>query len=161
MGLRFPEQIQGDGFFVTTTFEDWKEYGNIDGMYEGISKSLTFSLSKYSARMIAHVLMPSHIHMILAINGIQLSNFMRDFKKYVAQKLAKECGISAEKIWMSGYDTVVLYSEKVFKEKLEYIHHNPVKAGLVEMAEDWEWSSAGAYLLERDGLIPVWKDWHW
>lgn len=161
MGLRFPTKIHGNCFFITTTFDDRNEYGKIKGMHEGISKSLAFNLSKYSARMIAFVLMPSHLHMILAIDGSQLSNFMRDFKKFVAQKTAKECGISAEKIWVRGYDSVALFSEKVFRQKLEYIHYNPVKAGLVETAEDWEWSSAGAYLLERDGLIPVWKDWSW
>jgi REP element-mobilizing transposase RayT len=93
MGLRFPEQIHGQYFFVTTTFKDWQPLGNIPGMYEALAKSLAFCLDKYGALVLAYVFMPSHIHLILNIDGHHLGSFMRDFKKYIAQKAAKRpCG---------------------------------------------------------------------
>ncbi len=83
---------------------------------------------------------------------------MRDFKKYVAQKVATEFGLSGP-IWMPRYDRVAITSETAFRTKLKYIHQNPVKAGLVDMARDYEWSSASDYEGREDGPVMIWKDW--
>jgi len=50
-------------------------------------------------------------------------------------------------------------TKKVLREKLNYIHHNPVRSGLVLNAEDWQWSSARDYNTDTNGAIPVWKEW--
>ena len=160
MGLRFPDQILGQCFFVTTTFRNREKLGKIKGFYEFIIKSLDFCIKKYDARLPGYVLMPSHIHLLMVIKGEDLSNFMRDFKKYVAQKVVKDLNIKKSGgIWMPRFDRVAVYTESVFRTKLNYIHNNPVKSGLVEEPEDWQWSSAKEYFSEASGLIEVWKDW--
>jgi putative transposase len=56
-------------------------------------------------------------------------------------------------------DRVAIYSQRVLCEKLNYIHHNPVKRGLVRNAEDWRWSSARDYASDTEGVIPICKQW--
>jgi putative transposase len=159
MGLRFPQQRQGDCFFVTTTFSDWNRFGEVEGVYTGICRSLEFCKEKYEALLSGYVLMPSHIHLLIFIDGSKLPDFMRDFKKYVSQKVAKDLRLGVSTVWRPRYDTVAIYSDDVFRTKLEYIHNNPVKSGLVGKPEDWEWSSARAYNTEEKAEIEVWKGW--
>ena len=158
MGLRFPTQVYGQCFFVTSTFKEWCNLGDIDGFYEALADSLIFYTHKYKAHLLSYVLMPSHIHLILAIAGNCLSGFMRDFKKYIAQKVARDMKLGDSGLWMPRFDRVVISSEKVLQTKLQYIHCNPVK-NVVGQPEDWEWSSAADYILDKIGRIPIFKDW--
>jgi len=50
------------------------------------------------------------------------------------------------RFWQSGNHAIELYSEKFVWDKINYIHHNPVKAGFVTKPEDWRFSSASNYL---------------
>jgi putative transposase len=158
MGLRFPSQRHGECFFVTTTFRDWRLLGDLPGLYEDLVESLGFCLDKYAARLAAYALMPSHVHLVVLINGTQLSGMMRDFKKYTGQKIAADLGIKGG-IWMPRYDRVAIWNEEMMRTKLEYVHQNPVKAGLAAEATNWRWSSALDYLTENEGPLPIWKDW--
>ncbi len=159
MGLRFTYQIYGRCFFITSTFKEWRKLGEIDGFYDALADSLIFYSKKYDAQIIGYVFMPSHVHFILLINGTFISNFMRDFKKFIGQKVASELKLGNGGIWMPRYDRVVIYNEDVLLIKLNYIHFNPVKDRLVGRPEDWAWSSARDYILNRKGTIPVFKDW--
>ncbi len=103
--------------------------------------------------------MPTHIHLVLFIEGLKLSAFMRDFKKFIAQKVIRDLKGNASSVWKPTYDRVVIYSDRILRQKLDYIHRNPVKGGLVDNPEDWEWSSARDYASDIEGVIPVWKGW--
>jgi len=159
MGLRFPFQSHGACFFVTSTFKDWRQLGRIEGFFEALAASLRFCLRKYEARLLGYVLMPSHVHLVLLIDGAELSNFMRDFKKYVAQKIAADLNLGKGGLWMPRFDRLVIYSEKALRTKLNYMHFNPVKRQLIGKAEDWKWSSAGDYVLNRKGALPIFRGW--
>jgi len=159
MGLRFPQQKYGTCFFVTTTFKDWARLGNMPGLYLALAESLVFCARKYNALIAGYVLMPTHIHLVIFIEGSRLSAFMRDFKKFIAQKVVKDLKGNSSSVWMPRYDRVAIYSDNVLRGKLDYIHHNPVKSGLVQNAEDWQWSSAADYAADTNGVIPVWKEW--
>jgi putative transposase len=160
MGLRFSEQTNFSGFFITTTFHQWKALGESGGLYQSIADSLNFCIGKYKVRISGYVFMPSHIHLLIFIDGRNLSNFMRDFKKYIAQKIVPALRIKTEKVWMDGFDRVAIETESIFRTKLDYIHYNPVRAGLASSPEDWKWSSAIDYFTNRSGLIPIFRDWH-
>ncbi len=159
MGLRFPHQIYGKCFFITSTFKEWRKLGEIGGFYEALADSLIFYSNKYNTQIIGYVFMPSHVHFILIIDGAVLSNFMRDFKKFIGQKAASDLGLGKGGIWMPRYDRVEIHSEDILLTKLNYIHFNPVKDRLVGKPEDWLWSSAGEYILDRKGVIPIFRDW--
>ena len=157
-GLRFPSQKYGQCFFVTSTYKDWKKLGEVDGFYKKLLKSIEFCNAKYESKLIGYVLMPSHIHLLILIDGNNLGSFMRDFKKYSSQKIAVDLGLLGG-IWMPRYDRVVIESEDILRQKLEYIHSNPVKGGLVKNPQDWKWSSASDYLIDNKSSINIFKGW--
>jgi hypothetical protein len=61
-------------------------------------------------------------------------------------------------LWQEGCHPELIQNEAMMRQKIEYIHHNPVKRGYVDMAEQWRYSSARNYA-GREGLIPVNKAW--
>jgi putative transposase len=181
MGLR-GRSIFGDTgqvFFVTTsTIHHTSVFGLSREYYRILAESLTFVINEHRAKLFGYVFMPSHIHLIVAMpEGESISDLMRDFKKYtstkVRQQLEKE-GRQSElkrlrvnalgkknqvfKLWMDRFDDLVIDQEETMITKLEYIHNNPVKAGLVEEAEEWEFSSARNYS-SGDYPLDVATDW--
>jgi REP element-mobilizing transposase RayT len=103
MGLRFKDQDFGTSFFVTTSFKDRIRFGDIPGVYEQLAESLSHRLKETNSKLAAYTFMPSHVHLFLFIEGKLLAGFMRDLKKYTAQKsLADLC--RTKKIWQYRYD---------------------------------------------------------
>jgi DNA modification methylase len=58
---------------------------------------------------------------------------------------AKRSNVKKYQLWQHDNMPIELYSDKVIKQKFDYIHQNPVKAGLVFNAVDWKYSSASNY----------------
>jgi len=116
--------------------------------------------------------MPTHWHGIIwREGGLDLSGFMRDFKRFTSVQLRKKLaqrnqesefiiskssdGHIRYRIWKERFDVVSITSDHILQVKATYIHNNPVKAGLVETPEEWLYSSAGFYYQERDTGVPV------
>lgn len=114
------------------------------------------------SELIAYVIMPDHLHCILALSeDVALSVFMRDFKKFTSVAIKKflnendECDLIERKLqkhvpphsnrsfklWKDRFDDVAIYSDEVLLAKMNYIKNNPVKAGLVEHPENYLYSS--------------------
>jgi putative transposase len=58
-------------------------------------------------------------------------------------------------VWQARYYGFNLWSRQKLDEKLEYIHLNPVRAGLVEKAVEWKWSSARWYEIGKSAGLPI------
>lgn len=112
-------------------------------------------------QLYAWVIMPSHVHLLIRpdLPVHTVPRILRQIKEPVARAILKEWRsrdapilsrlVNAKgqtQLWLKGggYDRNI-FSKKEFIEKLDYIHQNPVKAGLVKRAADWRWSSAAAY----------------
>jgi hypothetical protein len=54
-----------------------------------------------------------------------------------------------------------VFSNDKFTEKLRYMHRNPVKRGLVEKPEDWQWSSFRHYVTGVEGVVEIESEWTW
>jgi len=67
-------------------------------------------------------------------------------------------GNRAYKFWQEGYHPVWLQNETMLRQKVEYIHQNPVKRGYVDESVHWRYSSARNYA-GVDGLLDVCLDW--
>jgi putative transposase len=118
----------------------------------------------HQMRVYAYVLMPSHLHAIThAPSKGATSSFIREWKSLTAELIlasipaqwsdlfaqaARRYGEperNKHKVWMARFDDVALYNQNTFTTKLEYIHCNPVKAGLARRPEDYSYSSAPFY----------------
>ena len=113
--------------------------------------------------------MSNHIHLVVnSTEPFQLKDTIRDFKKFTSKACIDKlhAGVESRKDWMlklfSGFaresnrhkefkfwqvgnHAIELYSSRFIWEKVNYIHQNPVRAGLVRKAEDWVYSSASNY----------------
>ena len=125
---------------------------------------------KQSARCLGFVVMPDHVHAILWFpEPNQLSHFMKQWKQrssILIKRLLHEKLVGYSKaiatddaFWQRKYYPFHLYSQKKMREKLEYMHLNPVRAGLVEKPADWPWSSARWYEQGKSVGVPLqWVD---
>ncbi len=167
-------------FFVTSTVTNFDPIFHLGRNYYLILlNSLSWVVNKYSAGIYAYVFMPSHIHLVTEVSsGEILSCLMRDLKKFTSTKVRQELESEGRhswverlransrgkkgqvfKLWMDRFDDVVLFTEPVLRTKVEYIHQNPVKAGLVRQPEDWEFSSAKDYMGTGKSPFKIVMDW--
>ncbi len=103
----------------------------------------------------AYCLMPNHVHLILTpttADGLAraLGKAHRRYSAYVNARLRV-----TGHLFQSRFGSVAM-DERHLMAAARYVALNPVRAGLVERAEDWPWSSVRAHLAERsDGLADV------
>jgi REP element-mobilizing transposase RayT len=99
-----------------------------------------FHLERYE--LIAWVVMPNHVHVIIKLReGYQLSKQVISWKKFSSRQINERLN-SSKSIWQTDYYDRFIRNEKHLMDAVNYIHNNPVKAGLVAKEEDWEFSSA-------------------
>ncbi len=93
-------------------------------------------------RMLAWVVMPNHVHTVFEmIEGWPLGEVMKRFKSYTGHEADRILGIEGH-FWYPDYRDRYVRNVDHLQNVIHYIHENPVKAGLVEKAEDWLRSSA-------------------
>ena len=147
--------------------------------FQIIIDSLKYCCEHKGLYLLGFVIMLNHIHLITANEEqTNLSDIMRDFKhftstkiaeqlehdneklyRYVFKKAAQEKGGKQDyKIWQDSFHPEAIYSDHWFNQKLEYIHHNPLRKGFVSRPEDWKFSSARNWILEDDSIIRIHRE---
>ena len=100
---------------------------------------------KYHFLLTAWVWLPDHWHAIIFPHfPLTISTVMEAIKVGSTHRInaaRKESG----RLWQPRFFDRAVRTVKEYDEKVEYIHLNPVRAGLVERAEDWPWSSVRDY----------------
>ena len=158
--MTFPYPIEWPQYF-TATIHNWLPILGIDKYKNIIIHSLQFLTEQKRIELNGFVLMQNHIHLIWQpLPGQTLTSIQLSFMKFTAQKirlalmddnsaLLSLCLVNKKdrqyQIWKRKPLSVELHSEKVFLQKLEYIHDNPVNAGLCKFPEDYHYSSALFY----------------
>jgi putative transposase len=108
-------------------------------------------------RLHAFVLMPEHFHVLLTpASPVTLERAVQYIKGGSARRLGKELGLHFP-VWQRGFSDHRLRDVEDYQIHVRYIEHNPVKRGLVELANQYPWSSAsGKFQLDqvRQGLKP-------
>jgi REP element-mobilizing transposase RayT len=101
---------------------------------------LHFDNERY--RLIAWVIMPNHVHVLFQQwEGHLLSDVVGGWKSFSASKINAQLGRKG-KLWFPDYFDRFIRDEQHFLNAVNSIYENPVKAGLVEFAEDWPLGSA-------------------
>ena len=117
--------------------------------------------------LFAYVIMSNHIHLLAQSENEDLSGTIRDFKNYTSKKFLEVVNDSIEsrsewmkmvfeyhgkfknkqtnQLWTHESHAELIYSQKFIEQKVEYIHDNPVRAGIVNKPEDYLYSSARNY----------------
>jgi len=103
-------------------------------------------------RLIAWCIMPNHVHVLIE-PAISLPNILQSWKSFTGSWAISHnaelglgvpvaTGATKNQFWMREYWDRYIRDEKHFYSTIDYIHNNPVKAGLCGEAHDWPWSSA-------------------
>ncbi len=104
-------------------------------------------------RLLAWVVMPNHLHVLIeTLPGPTITQVVYSWKSFTAREVNKLFGLTGQ-FWQRDYFDRVIRDERHLVNALEYIHNNPVKAGLVLLAEDWPYSSASRW--KRAGETPA------
>jgi hypothetical protein len=114
----------------------WANSPNCVRVQEACFPAIGQSAPKYKRTL------PDHVHTLIETReGYPLSGILHSWKSYTANK-ANELLNRTGRFWFPEYFDRYIRDERHLVAALSYIHANPVKAGLVERAEDWLWSSA-------------------
>jgi putative transposase len=148
--------LPGDHHFVTFSTYQRRRFLAPDRTRTIVIATLESCLKEHHAACHGFVIMPDHVHAILTVNpDSNISTFLLAWKKtasyrvkkFYAQELKHYHDLCPEDcpVWQSRFYDFNLGSTDKFDEKLEYMHNNPVVAGLIETAVNWKWSSARFY----------------
>ena len=89
----------------------------------------------------AFIIMPDHYHAVIALTGTKsLSQIMRSIGSHTAREANRIMGSSGQ-FWQRGYYDRAIRKTEDIETIFEYIHHNPVRRGLVQAADEWPYSS--------------------
>jgi len=181
MGLRGRLLLKDESFFfVTTTVVHHTKIFLKNSYCEILLQNIQYYQQKYRFEILGYVIMPSHFHWIVETNPTygSISDIMRDIKKHSAWDLmevierdgeinllnlfvksAENFKSQRRKFWMPRFDDEVIQNETMLLTKLEYIHNNPVKAGIVDSPEEYLFSSARNYIKNDHSIIRVKTEW--
>ncbi len=95
----------------------------------------------------AWCVMPNHVHVVVTrADGSTLPTIVHGWKGYSATEVNRLIGRSGA-LWMPDYFDRIIRDDDHLWRAVEYVHANPVRAGLCGRPEDWEWSSARNHAL--------------
>jgi putative transposase len=124
-----------------------------------------------AASIVGYVVMPEHVHLLLSepkkgtlakllqVLKQRVSRAMRGrTRRRVSGQVSLNFPVSfigLRRFWQRRYFEFNVYSARKIREKLDYIHTNPVKRRLVVHPKDWPWSSWGLYATGEPGVVKV------
>ena len=172
MAVRQREYIANEIYFITFTILDWKHIFINDKYCVLVYRWFNYMKENYGNKIYGYVIMPNHIHCIIKITdkSPNVSRLIQNAKRFLAydiikllrednktemlkffQENARTQFGAKHKLFEDGFDALIIQTEKFFDEKMNYIHNNPCveKWSLAEYPEDYKYSSAANYILEK------------
>jgi putative transposase len=172
MGFTYKITDQQALHFVTATVVQWVDVFTRKDYTEILLDSLRHCQKNKGLCIYGWVVMSNHLHMIVSCkDGFDLSNVLRDFKKYTSTQIvnAIENNVNESRknwllwllknkdeitFWQPGNHPEEVTSMDFFRQKINYIHNNPVRAGIVDKEEEYGYSSARDFY-GRKGLLEL------
>ncbi len=158
--------------FLTCTVVEWLPVFVHPEAVQVIFDSWSYLKANQDMQLYGYVVMENHLHFVA--HAPRLDKCLASFKFFTARNIIdylrqKQANRLLERLrflkrahkvdreyqfWQEGIHAELVFSEEVMRQKLEYIHNNPVKRGYVDRAEHWRYSSARNYAGE-EGLIDI------
>ena len=156
-------------YFISFAVINWIDVFVRDKYFGCMIDSLNYCRKHKGMEIFGYCIMTSHVHLIFRSAFADPSGLIRDFKGFTSKKLLqlieennresrrewmlwmferagkKNSNVKNRQLWQQNNHPIEIWSMKVFEEKLNYIHQNPVEAGFVTDPIDWKYSSARNY----------------
>jgi putative transposase len=169
MSTKYKFGDKAGGYFISFATVYWIDVFIRHAYFACITDSLDYCRRKKGMELYGYCIMPSHIHLIFRSSFEDPSGLIRDFKGYTAKKMLKlisenpqesrkewllmmfkeaarkSSNVAQMQFWQQSNMPIEIWSLSVFKQKLDYIHNNPVESGFVVDPVDWKFSSARNY----------------
>lgn len=164
--------------FITFSVVYWLDVFIRNEYKEILLDSWRFCMHHKDLEVYAWCIMTSHVHMIIGSKENNMANIVRDMKSYTATSLKKEIASHPQEsrkewllwmmqragqkhansndfqFWQQGSHPIELSSNQMLRQRLEYLHNNPVEAGFVDEPTHYLYSSARDYAGQK-GLLPI------
>jgi putative transposase len=126
----------------------------------------------YQCVVLGYVVMPEHVHLLMSepqkknpstvVQAIKLGFTRRVFAQLRRGRNPKQAYLfehNPQHIWQTRFYDFNVWTDRKRIEKLQYMHRNPVKRGLVASPQMWRWSSYRSYAFGECGLVRlnVWE----
>ena len=178
MSTKYKFNDQDSLYFLSFSVVNWIDLFIRNEYKEIMLDSWKHCQAKKGLEIYGWCIMTSHIHMVIGTHGDKLENIMRDMKKHTSTALKqaikehptesrrewmlwmmkrageKNSQNSKFQLWQQDNHPIELFDHKILHQKLDYMHYNPVVAGIVEKPEDYLYSSARDYY-GLSGLIDI------
>ncbi len=156
---------EAGAYYVTFSIVDWLPVFVSEAACRIVTDSLNFCHEHKGLRTNAFVIMPTHMHAIVFDanwNADALQRALTDFRKFTGRQLldysakhmpacfsrvfeSQAGGDRERRFWQSSRHPEAIQSEPFWRQKLDYLHENPCRKGLVIRGVDWRFSSARWY----------------
>ncbi|UGU16019.1 transposase [Sinomicrobium kalidii] len=184
MSRKYKFHNKSAAYFVSFATVYWIDVFTRQLYYSILAESLQYCRHNKGMEIFAYCFMSNHVHLVFRSANEDPSGLLRDLKGFTSKKLIKaieenplesrkewmlqmfekagkaRSNVSKRQFWQQHNKPIELWSDKVIKQKIEYIHNNPVKAGFVTNPEDWKYSSARNYA-EDETVLEIDSDGLW
>ncbi|MFQ5867696.1 MAG: transposase [bacterium] len=124
-----------------------------DRDYEAFIDLMREAKARYAVKIFAYCLMPNHFHMVVVpIQAEELNKGMQWLMTSHVRRYHRHYGTSGH-IWQGRFKSFIIQEDNHLLAVLRYVEGNPVRAGLVNSAKDWSWSSHRGAIGERSHLL--------
>ncbi|WP_024647170.1 REP-associated tyrosine transposase [Pseudomonas syringae] len=158
--------------FLTCTVVEWLPLFTRPALVDILLNAWRYQQAHQGLQLFGYVVMENHLHFLA--QAPELDKCVSSFKSFTARQIVDTLEKSKAEstlqrlrfvkrmhktdrvyqVWQEGSHAELIWSESVMRQKLDYIHHNPVKRGYVDAGEHWRYSSARDYEGQR-GLIDI------
>jgi len=165
--------IAGNAHELTFSYYRNQPFLSVERVCEYLADSIISSRKKHRFDLWAYVFMPNHVHLLICqkMVGHSISDILLSIKQPVSRKavnylknnnrdglkyLATAQIHKPYRFWQKGggYDRNMTKIKTII-DSTHYLHNNPVRKGLVEVADQWYYSSAADWQGTRQGPIPI------
>ncbi len=162
-------------YFVTYSIVQWLPVFISEAACRIVIDSLNYCYQEKSLRTNAFVIMPTHMHAIFFdrdFDSARLARTLADFRKFTGRSLSDFCAHHLpncfddtlrktaiadrqRRFWQPSRHPEAIETEKFWRQKLDYLHENPCRKGLVLRADYWRFSSAAYYVSDGQRQFDV------
>jgi len=164
---RYNVLAESTTYFATCAVVNWLPLFSKPDLAKVVLDSMEFLRTERRLVLHAYVLLENHLHLIGSSS--EFSKEMKNLKSFTARGIVDCLEKSGSKfyleqlsflkrpdkkdqtyqVWQEGFHPQAILNESMLRQKIEYIHYNPVRRGYVDYAEQWRYSSARQYAGEQ------------
>jgi putative transposase len=179
MSRKYKFREANGAYFISFATVYWIDVFTRVDYFDLMIESFDYCRKQKGLELYGYCIMPSHVHLIFRSSLGDPSGLIRDLKGFTSKKMLKaieensqesrkewllwmfekagkkNSNVQFKQFWQQNNQPIEIWSLKVFEQKLNYIHNNPLEAGFVTNPIDWKYSSARNYGNDDQTILEI------